>query len=89
MELTRFTIYQTNQHLAGTVSYNHKFTLSIVAAGSNEVARTRERALTDTSPELVVSTTAKALWYVSGTAASAENQLGKHEKVHVCQGFYL
>jgi hypothetical protein len=62
---------------------SNDFTLSMVAAGSNEVARTRERALTDTSPELVVSTAAKALWYVSGTAASAENRLRKHEKVHV------
>lgn len=43
----------------------------MVVAGSKEVARTRERALTDTSPVLVVSTTANAVWYVSGTAASA------------------
>lgn len=61
----------------------------MVAAGSNEVARTRERALTDTSPELVVSTAAKALWYVSGTAASAETRLCKHGKMYASQGFYL
>jgi len=61
----------------------------MVAAGSNEVARTRERALTDNSPELVVSTAAKALWYVSGTAALAENRLRKYKKVYVSQGYYL
>lgn len=61
----------------------------MVAAGSKEVARTRERALTDTSPELMVSTAAKAVWYVSGTAASAENRLRKHVKLHIHWAFYL
>lgn len=45
----------------------------MVVAGSVEDARTRDNALTETSPVLEVSMAAKALRYASGTVASAGN----------------
>lgn len=48
-------------------------TLSTVAAGKDDVWSTRDRALTDVSPELVGSTAANDLLYTAGTVASAIN----------------
>ena len=46
-------------------------TLSTVAAGSEDVDNTRERELTEVSPELVGSTVLNDCWYIAGTVASA------------------
>lgn len=48
-------------------------TLSMVPAGSDDVPRTLDSALTETSPLWVTSTAWNALWYISGTMASPGN----------------
>jgi hypothetical protein len=48
-------------------------TLSTVAAGSEDVDRTRDNELTDVSPELVGSTALNDCWYMAGTVASAKS----------------
>jgi hypothetical protein len=49
-------------------------TLSTVAAGNEDVDRTRDNELTDVSPELVGSTALNDCWYMVGTVASAKYQ---------------
>jgi hypothetical protein len=55
----------------------------MIAAGRAEVARTRDSALTDISPELVGSTARNALLYDKGMVASPE--LGEVCSNSTCQ----
>jgi len=80
-ELTKLTIYigrisgqRERFEINARLCNNHKFelTLSMLAAGKDDVARTRDSALTDISPELVGSTARNAMLYDSGMVASPD-----------------
>jgi len=90
LELTKLTIwYSANQRIERTACEKKTSTLSMVVAGSAEDARTRDNALTETSPVLEVSMAAKALRYASGTVASAGKRELRSARAGINTPYYL